>query len=112
MLPWHMPNWSWWKPWEWPGHALSWLKGWSEYREAAHRARLAKIQADTAEAGQETALFEAKVGEMIRRIRKAQVNARPNAVLEATPDEDQEVFREAMRRVVAEDRQGRIRRHG
>jgi hypothetical protein len=110
-LPWHMPDWSWWKLWEWPGHILNWLKGWSEYREAAHRARKAKVEADVAEAGQSNVLFEVKVADMIRKFRK-QYNdaeaANPGKnivpIIERLPEDDPDVFNEAMRRMKDETR--------
>ena len=69
-FPRHMPDWSWWKPWEWPGHILHCLKSWEEYREAAHHARRAKVEAETAEAAKPGALFEIQVAGMLRKFRK------------------------------------------
>jgi hypothetical protein len=104
-LPWHMADWSWAKPWEWPGHILNWLKGWSEYREAAHRARKAKVDADVAEAGKSIALFEIQVLEMLRKLHGLRNDSESKfpgknifPIIKPSPEDDPAVFNEAMRR--------------
>jgi hypothetical protein len=105
-LPWNVPDWSWLKPWEWPEHFLKWAKSWKEFREAAHRARIASIEADLAEAGKRNALFEVLVADKMREIRRVKTeNAKPNIVVDVQPgqNENMEVFTEAMRRIKNED---------
>jgi hypothetical protein len=47
--PWTLPGWSWFKPWDWISHVMTVLRQWKEFREASHRERKARIEADDAQ---------------------------------------------------------------
>jgi len=105
-LPWNLPEWSWWKPWEWPGYILTWLRGWEEWKEAAAKRRSAEAKASISEARVLTAQFQAKVAEMIRKIRKTEneiaakyPNANMRPEIRPAPDDDVEIFHEAKRQI-------------
>lgn len=85
------------------------LKSLAETMEAWHKAGTAKAQHRIAETGQPHALFEIQVADKIREIRKLKAEkAKPNIFVDIKPgpNENLEVFDEAMRRIKNEDRQG------
>jgi len=88
---------------------MSFLAKWKEFRAASHRERIAKVEADLADAGKPGALREIQIAETMQKIRDlTNANARQNPgrqiFLDLQPDdgEDREIFDEAMRRIKQE----------
>lgn len=89
--------------------ALQKLKLFHEMREAKAKRMTAEIDQEIAEAKRETALFEAKVGDMERRLRNHYNDTAAKfsgqyvvPIIQASADDDIEVFNEAMRRTKSE----------
>jgi hypothetical protein len=105
-LPWGDLNLSWLKPWDWPERIIKSLETWHEMKEASAKRRVAEAQAAVAEKELAPRVFEANVTQTMREIRKLQNAKRKehpsrNMVLEIkpAPDDNPEVFDEAMRRI-------------
>jgi len=88
---------------------MSFLAKWKEFRAASHRAHIAKVESDLADAGKPGALREIEIADMMHKIRalmneNARRNPGRNIVLDIQPgaEDDREIFDEAMRRIKQE----------